>query len=290
MSSVTIFKNIKQIDGGDDFPIADIMEAVKGGQWKEKIDYYRSLPENNEAEIKAKKIAKTNLPYFTGSGTFAKRKDTGLKAHSGRLILDIDYVEDPEEVKKMVGADPFTEYCFTSVGGEGVAVIVKIDPNRHLESWKALSSYYKRRFGLPIDKATKDLSRARFVSYDPNLIYNKNSRVFILNSRADTLKSRCEKIIVDAVSGEVHHALIKASRLMGGFIAGNLIDETEGEEFLVDVMSRKEGVIDINIERKKIQDGIANGKLAPITAEQIETKKKQTEEEKKSLGRYLQIY
>lgn len=282
MSSVTIFKNIKQVDNGDDFPISDIMDAVKGGQWKDKINYYRGLPENNEAEIKAKKTAKTNLPYFTGSGTFSKRKDAGLKTHSGRLILDIDYVEDAEEVKKLVGADPFTEYCFTSVGGEGVAVIVQIDPSRHLESWKALSSYYKKRFGLPIDKATKDLSRARFVSYDPKLIYNKNAKVFILNSRLDTLKSRCEKIIVDAVAGEVHHCLIKASRLMGGYIAGNLIDESEGEEFLVDLMSKKEGVVDIAIERKKIQDGINNGKLSPIRESDIVAKTKQTEENKKA--------
>jgi predicted P-loop ATPase len=281
-NSVTVFKNIKQTEGGEDFLLSDVMDAVKGGHWKKKINYYRSLPENNESEIKAKKTAKTSLPYFTGSGTFSKRKDTGLKAHSGRLILDIDYVEDPEEVKKMVGADPFTEYCFTSVGGEGVAVIVKIDPTRHLESWKALSVYYKNAFGLPVDKATKDLSRARFVSYDPKLIYNENSRVFILQSKADTIKNRCKKLIVDAPSGEVHNNLIKSSRLMGGYIAGGLIDEAEAEEFLVDIMSKKEGVVSIDIERKKIQDGIANGKLSPITAEQIDTKKKQSAEDKKA--------
>ena len=280
--SVTIFKNIKQTTGGDDFPIADIMDAIKEGTWQTKVAYYRGLPDETEAQIKERKKAKTTLPYFTGSGTFTKRADAGIKKHNGRLILDIDEVEDVDEVKSLVCADPYTEYCFTSVGGGGVAVVVKIDSARHLESWKALAVYYKKKFGLIVDKSTKDISRARFVSYDPQLWHNERAVTFRLKDYGQLVKDRSKKIIEEAKSGEVHNALIRASRLMGGYIAGNLIDEFEGEEFLVDIMRGKSGVVNIETERKKIQDGINNGKISPINAASIKSENKQTEKEKET--------
>lgn len=287
MSGVTIFKNIKQVQGGDDFPLSDIMEAIKGGHWQTKVTYYRSLPDQTEEQIKAKKTAKLDIPYFTGSGTFAKRNDKSLKQHNGRIVLDIDELEDINEAKSLVCADDYAEYVFASLGGSGLAVVVKIDPEKHLESWKALTAYFKKRYGLVVDKATKDLSRARFVSYDPDLWHNPKAKVFRLKDYGQLGKERAEKIIKDAGKGEVHNALIRASRLLGGYIAGNLIDEHEAEEFLVGVMSQKEGVVSLDIERKKIQDGIANGKQSPITPKQIETESQQSEEDKE---RWREIY
>lgn len=282
MNGVTIFPNITKTTGGEDFQLSDIMEAIKLGHWQTKVAYYRSLPEETEDQLKAKKKAKRNIPYFTGSGTFAKRADEGIKRHNGRIVLDLDGIDDVHEVKSLVGADDFAEYVFTSVGGAGVAVIVKIDPEKHLESWKALSSYFKKRYGLTVDKTTKDLSRARFVSFDPELIHNPRAKVFRLKNYEELVKERSRRMLENARKGEVHNTLIKASRLMGGYIAGGLIEETEAETFLVEVMSTKEGVENIDIERKKIRDGIANGKLSPISAKQVEQESQQTEKERQS--------
>lgn len=287
MSNVTIFKNIKQTQGGDDFPLSEIMEAIRLGHWQPKVMYYRSLPDRNEDEIKAKKTAKLDIPYFTGSGTFAKRSDDGIVSHNGRIVLDIDEIEDVDEVKSLIGADDYAEYVFTSVGGGGVAVVVKIDSNKHLESWKALSTYFKTKYGLIVDKATKDISRARFVSYDPDLVHNPKAKTFRLKQYDELAKERAGKIINSAARGEVHNALIRASRLIGGYIAGGLMDEHDGEEFLVNCMAQKEGVVDIEIERKKIRDGIENGKLSPITAQQVEKEGKISEAER---GAWKEIY
>lgn len=279
-NSVTVFKTITQTTDGDDFLIADVMNAIKDGHWQTKVAAYRSLPEANEAQIKAKKKAKRSIPYFTGSGTFSKRNDESIKAHNGRIILDIDEVEDVNDVKALLGGDPFVEYCFLSVGGKGIAAVVKIDPKRHLESWKALTSYFKSKYGLVVDKATKDVSRARFVSYDPDMIVNERAKVFYLKQYDEIVKERAKNMIDQAQKGEVHETLIKASRLMGGYIAGGLITEAEGEEFLVDCMRGKSGVENIEIERKKIQDGIGNGKLQPITAKQVDEESKTSEKDR----------
>ena len=279
-SNVTIFKNIKQTTGGDDFPIAEVMDAIKGGHWQTKVAYYRSLPDRNEDELKAKKRAKLDIPYFTGSGTFEKRADDGIKSHNGRIVLDMDQIDDVDEVKSLLGADDYCEYIFTSVGGGGVAVVVKIDSSKHLESWQALATYFKATYGLIVDKSTKDISRARFVSYDPDLVHNPRAKTFRLKRYDEILKERAAKIITEARAGEVHNALIRASRLMGGYIAGGLMDEADGEEFLVGLMAQKEGVVSIEIERKKIKDGIENGKLSPITAQQVEKDDKTTDAER----------
>ena len=70
MSGVTIFKSITQTTGGEDFPIDEVMGAIKSGHWLTKVAYYRSLPDETEDQIKVKKKAKREIPYFTGSGTF----------------------------------------------------------------------------------------------------------------------------------------------------------------------------------------------------------------------------
>jgi predicted P-loop ATPase len=280
MSGVTIFKSITQTTGGDDFPVSDVMTAIKSGHWQTKVAYYRSLPEMTEEQIKIKKQAKKDIPYFTGSGTFDKRSDDGIKQHNGRIVLDIDGIEDIDDARSLVCGDDFVEYAFRSVGGAGLAVVVKIDPRKHLESWKALTAYFKEKYGLIVDKATKDISRARFVSYDPELWHNARSKVFKLTQYDELGKERAQKILDEAKEGEVHNALIRASRLLGGYVSGGLIEESEAEEFLLDLMSKKQGVVSLDIERKKIQDGINNGKRQPITPKEIETASKQTDEER----------
>jgi hypothetical protein len=282
MNGVTIFKSITQTTGGEDFPIGDIMDAIKSGHWQTKVAFYRSLPDQTEEQIKLKKQAKRDIPYFTGSGTFSKRSEDGIKEHNGRIVLDIDGIEDLDDARSLVCGDDFSEYVFKSVGDAGLAVIVKIDPNKHLESWKALTAYFKTKYGLIVDKATKDISRARFVSYDPEMWHNPRAKVFQLTQYDQLGKERAQKILDEAKSGEVHNALIRASRLLGGYIGGGLIGESEAEEFLVDLMSQKQGVVSLDIERKKVQDGIANGKLQPISPKQIESETKQTDEEREN--------
>lgn len=167
MSNVTIFKNIRDTTAGTHVALPQIYESIKTGFWAPKIEALRKDPTN--------KKLKNDLPYFTGSGTFSERKDSGLIQHSGRLVVDFDKLADLPSIKSTLCADKYSECVFTSCSGTGLAVVVKINPNRHAESFTYLEKYYKKAYGLELDKSCKDISRPRFISHDPDLFLNPNS-------------------------------------------------------------------------------------------------------------------
>jgi hypothetical protein len=291
MGEVSIFKNIRQKKGGVDAPFSSVMDWIKNGDYKKEVEFVQSVPDSDEA---AKRKAKEQVPYFTASGTFDYVKKDNLKKHSGRIILDLDHVKDIEFVKEELSRDQYTEYCFISVSGGGLAVVVKIDPNNHSDAFKDCAEYYNNKYnpqrwtedGKPFDTALKDVSRARFMSYDPNIYSNPNSKVFqVLTKEVDRIKTTTEKMIQGSVDGEKHNVLIKASKLMGGYIAGGVIEETEAKEHLKRCISLKSGVADVEAAFKDIEDGIEHGKSSPITIEKYRKDLKSKEEFKKKMAK-----
>jgi len=282
---VSCYTNIKHTTDPKNVDYYEILEAIKLGAWRDEVVSYRALPDDSKPAQQAKKKAKLALPNFTGSGIFGdNREDDAIIQHSGRIIIDLDHIGDVAEAKSLLCADDYTECCFVSVGGAGIAVSVKIDPNRHRESFLALSAYYKNRYNYIADKSCVNEARVRFISYDPELFLNPDAKQFIVGrDYVAHVKRVTAYYLENAQPGEVHGTLIRSSRLMGGYIAGGLIDEEEGLEHLVDIMRNKEGIVSIEIERKKIKDGIANGKLSPITAENIARSERDNEAEREKM-------
>ncbi|UKM65471.1 AAA family ATPase [Flavobacteriaceae bacterium GSB9] len=118
------------------------------------------------------------LPSVTPSGKFKIRKANGLIRHSGIICIDIDDVQSNDFVglKRRLAADIQIKpiLIFTSPCGFGLKVFLKIDVDQstHFNYFEALESYFKLEYDLEIDKACKDVSRACFLSYDPDAIYN----------------------------------------------------------------------------------------------------------------------
>lgn len=300
---VSVFKKITQSSNGDVFALNEIYKAIKNGHWKERVEQYRALPNTTKDEEEKKKSVKNSLPYFTGSGVFkGRRKAESITEYNGRIVVDIDHIVNMNEARELLNQDEFTEASFKSVSGDGLAIVVKIEPERFAETFVALESYYKNKYshvikvldkaGNPrefsIDKSCSDCSRPRFISFDPELFINSNSSLFVVGrDYVGHVKRVTRKMIEEAVKGEVHNTLIKASRLMGGYIAGKLIEEDEGEEWLVECMSAKDGVVSLEVERKKIRDGVNNGKGQPITAQMLVKSEKENDVEKKF---YSELY
>lgn len=273
---VTIFKNILQTTGGDDFYLDDILSAIKNGHWKTKIDQLRTISDKSQRSD----FKKNELPYFTGSGTFEKRSNSSITEHNGRLILDFDAIDDIETAKSLICADPFVEYCFVSASGNGLAVIIKIDASKHDESFEAAKKYFENKYQYKIDPL-RDVSRARFVSYDPDLYHNPSSRVFFIQkTTTEKIFNVIRSMISKATDGEKHNVVLKAARLSGGFIAGGILDEYEIENFIINEITNAGFRTSVHLQT--IKDGINNGKLSPLQitdAERIEvqTEKDQTE-------------
>ena len=155
--------------------ILEFLNSVKHGTYAHLID-----PINNEPDKKKRKTLKENtLPYVTISGTFPEvRNKEGLDKHSGFICLDIDDSADIAKDWESVTSDRFTFGAFKSASGLGIAVIVKINPAKHLESFLALERYYLENFQIILDKSCKDITRPRFVSNDPSAYINENAEVF----------------------------------------------------------------------------------------------------------------
>ncbi|KAA0242825.1 MAG: hypothetical protein EDM70_12655 [Candidatus Brocadia sp. AMX2] len=182
-TEVNCYKNVQDVTG-QPVTLAKILEGIKagnGGKWIPAIEKLRGTQDESE-----QKECKSSLPCFTASGLFTKRSAEGLAVHSGFILLDIDYKDNPalseqgDRIRQRLTKDKLTAFLFASCRGKGLAVGVKIDKNHHAESFQHLEAYYKKTYGLVVDKSCKDVSRLRFVSYDPDIYINENSETFIV--------------------------------------------------------------------------------------------------------------
>lgn len=166
---VSIFKHAKDPKTERNLSIDAFFDGVKNGQWQDNILDYRTG-----------KIEKKSLPCVTASGTFKERSAKNLITHSGLICIDVDQKDqickvDVEDLKN-------DEYVYavhvSASGGIGYAVYVKIDSERHLDAFLGLEEYFFTNYSIVVDTSCKDVSRLRFVSYDPDLFLNPKSKVF----------------------------------------------------------------------------------------------------------------
>ena len=172
MSTISLFPFIKEVKNSKDISIDTFLQQVKDGRWQDEILKLRTL--KSESEIKE---YKKTIPYVTISGKFKQRNDKDIDKHSGFICMDIDHVDDINEIKSQICADNYFYAVFTSCSGRGVCALAKINPKAHLESFNFLSEHLYIKYNINIDENCKDVSRARFVSYDPDLYLNENSQL-----------------------------------------------------------------------------------------------------------------
>jgi hypothetical protein len=152
--------------------IYDLIDLIRT-KFEKETEELRGLKKNEKGKFKT-----MNFDYITISGVFENRRDAELIKHSGLIIIDIDDIEAPEQIKKTIKEK--CEYfliAFTSPGGAGVKVVYQIDLNENTQAewYEGYSKYLIELLNLSdqkIDKSGKDVSRACFLGYDPDLIVN----------------------------------------------------------------------------------------------------------------------
>ena len=124
----------------------------------------------------ARKYKADNFDYVTFSGTFLKREEEGLKNHSGLLTVDLDHLENISEVRARLLQDEYfeSELLFVSPSGDGLKWIIPIDLSEctHQEYFIAVSNYIRATYGITVDESGKDVSRACFLPFDPQVYIN----------------------------------------------------------------------------------------------------------------------
>jgi len=201
---VSIYPHIFDTKNGTDIELMEILLGIKSGRWED--DCYPIMKE--EDKVKRNELKK-KVPYYTVSGTFEVRSNNGLRKHSGFISIDFDNVENLEACIEIIKKDPYTFAVFKSVSHTGFCVIVKIDPARHLESFEGLGNYYFNILRHPIDQACKDVSRPRYVSFDPDCYINSKSKQFRDYPKRETKEAKHQRTRVDYL-----HTANKFSRII----------------------------------------------------------------------------
>ena len=120
-------------------------------------------------------------------------KPTDYHKYEGKEIPNI-HVKDWHLLKWQLARLPFVAYAGLSIGGYGLFLLIPIeDESRYLDYWKCLEHLFKKHLNLTIDPQTKDITRPRFISYDPQPYINENAEVFRIilpEKRAEMLVRR----------------------------------------------------------------------------------------------------
>lgn len=282
---VTLFKSFKEIDKPFYPDIDKIIDGIRSGKTKEKIEAIRQ--ETDESKINALKkelpvvlyAGKFDIPVIKEreDGTFYKsyRTDESLSIHSKIVCFDIDDVDDVARLKADMSKDPYIMALWVSPSGSGLHGLMKIaDGNRHDEHYSAILKKYPQ-----FDPTARNPSRVLFFSYDPDIYVNWDSKVFfeLQEKEVSTGMSMTDgftdykrlgiaaKMIRMSEQGGRHNAVIKASYLVGGLISGGIVEEYVGKMVLEHEVYQKFSSDERESELKAVADGIQAGKYMPIS-------------------------
>jgi hypothetical protein len=147
------------------------LRCMSEGTYARPIAHLRHLRTTHGED--AYKAAKAALPGYTLAGTFAQRGIAHLLQHSGVVLGDLDDVDDVARVAALYANDPHVGFVFTSPGGTGLKVGVRVErvatPAAYTHAWRVVHAHYQQAYGVPWDESGKDIARLCFVSHDPRL-------------------------------------------------------------------------------------------------------------------------
>lgn len=156
-----------------DTGLDDFLTGIKGGKWQDRVLHVRTLQDHKE-----RATAKQKCPLVRVSGSFSGQSDKDLRRHSGFIAIDLDSIENPNSVKELLANDRYVYAAFISISGTGLCLLFRIDGTRHLDSFEGISAYLYESYQLITDQTGKNVSRARFVSYDPYMVLNTDALLF----------------------------------------------------------------------------------------------------------------
>ncbi len=148
---------------------SEVFEKIRTGG--NKLDVINQIRASSDKETRDE--LKKQLGVILWSGKFSERKNSGLLEYSHLICVDFDNVLDPEGFKKDLAEKPFTHVCFISPSGDGVKMIVKVSSKNHTAHFRALAKEFPM-----LDPSGKDVARACFVSYDPDIYINEHSEIY----------------------------------------------------------------------------------------------------------------
>lgn len=207
--------------------VSELVEEIRAGKWARQISRLRQLKQK-EPEVYDKE--KLSLSFFTMAGTFSERNKAGFQQPSGYIILDIDGLplDQLSEIRARIESDQHTAICFLSPSGVGLKIAFKVSISNDAEckaAFAAISEYFISEYQIELDPSGKDICRACFVSFDPDIYYNPDAVEFkyevaarapepAAKIQAAPTSGKIERYVLSVINGELDR-IVSAGRGSG---------------------------------------------------------------------------
>ena len=163
-TKISLFKSLyKSKDVPYLLDLEQVFKRIKEGKSKAIIEQMQTDP-----------TAKNKLPCIMFSGEFIERKKTGLKQHSGLMVLDFDKVPETDynRLFNQLKQNKHIIALFRSPSRNGIKGVVRIpecDAKNHEKYFKEFVKDYHYDY---IDISGCNVDRVCFESYDPHIYIN----------------------------------------------------------------------------------------------------------------------
>ena len=164
---ISLFQNAKLTQPIGELDFNTYLVYIKDGHWQDTV-----------LGVRAGRFGKEKAQAVTASGTFKSRSISGLLQHSGLIALDFDAKDNADFPADQVATDPYVLALHRSISGYGWVAYIKIEPERHADAYVSLEQYFANTYQAITDPSGKDVSRLRFVSYDPDLTWNPKAALW----------------------------------------------------------------------------------------------------------------
>ena len=268
---ITIFRSLSNPKEPEYFSLDAVVAGIRTPKQAiiNLVADIRSLADKKERDA-----LKVKLPCICFSGKFSERKDTALVEHSGLAVIDLDHLQDVQEVMDKLKLIPYISVAFISPSGDGIKAVARIPKSKehHVYNYEKLIEDLSGKLNIPNDKydsTSKNPSRVCFFSHDPECYYNPNASCYTPPPKQIRVETDYNKINIAvnmvrlAIDGEKHHVLLKAARLMGGWVAGGYVTEDMAVQVLESEIRHK-NITDFEQAQRTIKDGIEHGKKDPL--------------------------
>ena len=154
---------------------------------KDTIDHIRSIEDKSERNrLKTTLLPSGSISVCLTTRESSKPLDQRITQYNPLIVLDFDNLPDIEAAKQTLASLPYIYYAGLSVSGRGLFAIIPIaaaDHTQHKTYFHALEKEMQT-LGLTIDKACKDITRLRVISYDENPYINPDCTTYTLYETA----------------------------------------------------------------------------------------------------------
>lgn len=161
------------------------------------VSSIRQLRIVRELDNKQYSLLKRKLPYLVCGMFNPPYRRAENFAYTEYFIIDIDHLSEKglslADTRKRIEKDTRTVLSFVSPGEDGLKVLFKLkercyDSGLYSLFYKSFLAIFSEQYALQqvVDIRTSDVTRACFVSIDPNAYYNPNADAIDLNAFVDT--------------------------------------------------------------------------------------------------------